>query len=230
MKNGVTGQGYPRDHQPAVQPASKGLGYTGPIEVGMAFLWEPQKPTAFERVVVTGIDNRCDDGRMIGAKAASGPGAFNPEHWNTEERFREAVVLDPSLPPGVKVRLDTGDTPVAISQAMLDADRADHPNPVRHRCRPFDPLLLEVAAFLRMQQVAPFRTSASREVVDLLEKIGGRLAAPMPAEGTVGELIADLQKLPADAPVRHQNRPWVDLVAVEVSQAADGMVIISGGI
>lgn len=56
--------------------------YRGEIEVGMTFIWEPNKPHARQVVKVVRIDRAHDDARIW----------TSAEVWNEESRFREAVV------------------------------------------------------------------------------------------------------------------------------------------
>lgn len=69
---------------------------------------------------------------------------------------------------------------------------------------------------------------------DLFRRMVRRIS-PAPAEGTVAELIADLQKLPADAQVRHRvpghewGQPMQYDTPVVISQRKDGTVVIGGG-
>ena len=55
--------------------------YRGEIEVGMTFIWEPNKPHARQIVKVVRIDRSHDDARI-----------WTGSVWNEESRFREAVV------------------------------------------------------------------------------------------------------------------------------------------
>jgi hypothetical protein len=57
----------------------------GPIEVGDAFVWEPDKPHAFAYVVVTAI-REVEGDRWVETVGVSGT------HWNEESRFRQACV------------------------------------------------------------------------------------------------------------------------------------------
>lgn len=56
--------------------------YRGEIEVGMTFIWEPNKPRARQVVKVVRIDRAHDDARIW----------TSAEVWNEESRFREAVI------------------------------------------------------------------------------------------------------------------------------------------
>ena len=62
-------------------------GYTGPIEVGMKFIWMPET-IACEYVTVTKVvDIEWDERRIF-----TEYGRMNEETWNDESRFREACV------------------------------------------------------------------------------------------------------------------------------------------
>lgn len=57
--------------------------YEGPIVVGDRFIWEPDIPGSFERIVVTAVTEHAvqSEGR-------------HGIYWNSEDRFREAVEPD----------------------------------------------------------------------------------------------------------------------------------------
>lgn len=56
--------------------------YKGKIEVGMTFIWEPNKANARQIVTVSRIDYSHTDPRIW----------TSADVWNEESRFREAVV------------------------------------------------------------------------------------------------------------------------------------------
>lgn len=58
--------------------------YTGPINVGDRFIWEPTQPDARQRIVVTEAKPE-----WVQSEGENG-GCY----WNEESRFREAVVKD----------------------------------------------------------------------------------------------------------------------------------------
>lgn len=72
--------------------------YVGPIEIGMKFLWEPQRPWATQHCKVTSITMKDSDGeKWIGSRAwvsdSKVSGDYTGEEvWNTANRFREAVI------------------------------------------------------------------------------------------------------------------------------------------
>lgn len=57
--------------------------YQGEIEVGMTFIWEPNKPPARQVVTVIRVTDSDHDERKIWT---------SEDVWNDESRFREAVV------------------------------------------------------------------------------------------------------------------------------------------
>ncbi len=72
--------------------------YTGPIEVGMRFLWEPMKPQATSHIKVIERKINSDDEMWITTRAwlptSKVGGSYDGEtNFNDESRFREAVVL-----------------------------------------------------------------------------------------------------------------------------------------
>jgi hypothetical protein len=67
--------------------------YTGEIVVGQRFVWEPNNPKAFTFCTVTRVESRARD-KWVCAKTDDGQ-----EHWNEEERFREACVPFWPTPP-----------------------------------------------------------------------------------------------------------------------------------
>lgn len=78
--------------------------YTGPIEVGMTFLWEPMKPWATEHVKVVEVKDNGEELWMTtkGWEPTSRVSGdyTGPVYWNSEDRFREAVVLvEVTTPP-----------------------------------------------------------------------------------------------------------------------------------
>lgn len=69
----------------AGKPAAPAKGYTGPIEVGREYIWEPTNPRACEHIKVLEI-------RKGWIKTLARDGR---RHWNEEDRFREACVPRP---------------------------------------------------------------------------------------------------------------------------------------
>lgn len=72
--------------------------YTGPIERGMRFLWEPMKPHATEHLIVIERKINSDDEMWITTRSwvatSKVTGDYTGETcYNDESRFREAVML-----------------------------------------------------------------------------------------------------------------------------------------
>lgn len=72
--------------------------YTGPIEKGMQFLWEPMLPHATQHIIVTKRTINADDEMWIETRAWVPDSKISGDYvgetaWNDESRFREAVVL-----------------------------------------------------------------------------------------------------------------------------------------
>ena len=62
----------------------------GPIEIGQKFIWEPNLPHAYCRLIVTDItQDRWGDG-IIWSRDLDKPDT--KPNWNNESRFREACV------------------------------------------------------------------------------------------------------------------------------------------
>lgn len=95
-KRGLIATCFPQlaDVIPSGGAADPGEGYTGPIEVGMRFIWEPTNPGARERIEVVKILDPTADGdeAMIFAKPLGTMRKDHPGYPNDESRFREAVV------------------------------------------------------------------------------------------------------------------------------------------
>lgn len=72
--------------------------YTGPIERGMRFLWEPMKPHATRHIKVIKREINSDDEMWIETREWVADSKISGDYvgktcWNDESRFREAVVL-----------------------------------------------------------------------------------------------------------------------------------------
>lgn len=144
--------------------------YAGEIRVGMVFIWEPDNPRSYCRVVVTDI--KCsgpEDGpggeRWIrSSEKGDGLGA-----WNEESRFREAVV--------------------PVDQAMVGQAMADLPTATGH---------LISAAWMREQvRIAVCNIIGGTDYYDddiLCEIISDAIrATPLPTDA---DLLAEAMKLP----------------------------------
>jgi hypothetical protein len=72
--------------------------YTGPIERGMRFLWEPMLPHATQHCIVIDRKINSDDEMWITTRAWVATSKVSGDYtgetcYNDEGRFREAVVL-----------------------------------------------------------------------------------------------------------------------------------------
>lgn len=68
--------------------------YTGPIEPGMVFIWECDKPHAWARVEVVEVGERFGE-PAVKARVLAGKGTVGEDYWNDEDRFREAAEPEP---------------------------------------------------------------------------------------------------------------------------------------
>lgn len=86
-------------------------GYHGPIEAGMTFVWEPNKPHARKVVTVLRVDRSHHDARIWTSE----------EVWNEESRFREAVVDVTDL---VKAKVSSKESELVLRMRVeIDAGR-----------------------------------------------------------------------------------------------------------